>query len=144
MAVTINFYDEFMLRCLRGEIILHTDTFKYELHNNLTFSATHTSRSDVSATALATGNGYTNPGQNLTSVTLTESGGVTTFDAANVSWSASGGSIGPATDGFLYSDTSTTPSADLAACNVDFDGAQTAGDGTDFINNWNASGIFTV
>lgn len=41
----------------------------------------------------------------------------------------------------LYSDTSVN---DLLAYSVDFDGNQTAGDGTDFVVSWNASGIFTV
>ncbi len=145
MAVTINRYDQFPEYFGDGSIDLDDDTFKLELYNSShVFTQADNDRADISANALATGNGYTNPGQNLSSVMWTNSGGTITFDAANVTWTASGGSIGPATDGVIYDDTSTVPATDLLAYSVDFDGAQTAGDGTTFNVNWNASGIFTV
>lgn len=144
MAVTINRYNQFPEFFGDNGIDLDGDTFKLELYNTShTFTATNTARANVSANAVATGNGYTNPGQDLTSVTWTNSSGTITFDAADVSWTASGGSIA-ASDGVLYSDTSTSPSTDLLAYSVDFDGNQTAGDGTAFLVSWNASGIFTV
>lgn len=145
IAVTINRYNQFPEYFGDNSIDLDNDTFKIELYNSShTFTATHNDRADISANALATANGYTNPGANLTSVTWTNASGTITFDAANTSWTASGGSIGPADDGVIYSDTSTSPAADLLCYSIDFDGSQTAGDGTDFNVNYNASGIFTV
>lgn len=145
MAITINRYDQFPEYFGDGGIDLDGDTFKTELYNSThTFAQANTARADVSANALATANGYTNPGQDLASVTWVNSGGTITFDAADTTWTASGGSIGPASDGVIYSDTSTVPATDLLAYSVDFDGDQTAGNGTDFKQTWNGSGIFTV
>lgn len=42
---------------------------------------------------VASGNGYTTGGEALTSVTWNESTGTVTWDAADISWTASGGSI---------------------------------------------------
>lgn len=145
MVVTINRYNQFPEYFGDNGIDLDGDTFKIELYNSThAFNATHDRRADVSANALATGNGYTNPGQDLTSVTWVNSSGTITFDAADNTWTASGGSIGPADDAVIYSDTSTVPAADLLAYSIDFGGSETAGDGTDFKITFNASGIFTV
>lgn len=141
MAVTINKYNKFAEYFGDGTIDLDNDTFKLALMDTgHTFTATNTVWANVSANELSTANGYTSPGQNLSSVTWTESSGTLTLDAADASWTASGGSIA-ASDGVLYSDTAAT---DELAFSVDFDGLQTAGDGTDFIVAWHASGIFTV
>lgn len=145
MVVSINFYDQFIEYMGDGGIDMDTDTFNIELYNSThTFTQANNDRADVSANALATGNGYTNPGQNLGSVTWTQSSGTTTFDAADTTWTASGGSIGPADDAVIYSDTSTVPTADLLVCSIDFGGGETAGNGTDFKITYNASGIFTI
>ncbi len=142
MAVTINFYDKLAEYIGDGTIDLDADTFKLELYNAThVFTATNNARANISANALATANGYTNPGQNLTSVTWVESAGSVTFDAADVTWSASGGSIA-ADDGVIYDDTVASPVVDALVCSVDFDGTQTAGDGTNFLVAWNASGIW--
>lgn len=144
MAVTINRYNKFAEYMGDASIDLDADTFTLELYNSShTFTATHNQRSDISANALATANGYTNPGFNLTSVTWVESGGTVTFDAADVTWTASGGSIA-ADDGVIYDNTVTVPVTDPLMWSVDFDGTQTAGDGTNFVVTWNASGIFTL
>lgn len=140
MAVTINFYDKLAEYVGDSTMDLDGDTFKLELYDTShAFDATDTQRSDVSANALATANGYTNPGQALSSVTWVESSGTVTFDAADVTWTASGGSIA-ASDGVLYDDTATN---DELCFSVDFDGNQTAGDGTNFVVSWNASGMWT-
>lgn len=143
MAATINRYNKFPEYFGDNTIDLDGDTFKLELYNvSHVFTATHTQRSDISANALATANGYTNPGQNLAGVTWVESAGTITFDANDVTWGATGGSIA-ATDGVIYSDTATLP-VDALAYSIDFDGLQTAGDGTDFVVAFDGSGIFTL
>lgn len=145
MAVTLSFYDQFMEYVGDGGIDLDTDTFKIELYNSThTFTQANNDRADISTNALATGNGYTNPGKNLTSVTWVSAAAVQTWDAADNTWTASGGSIGPARHAVIYSDTSTVPAADLLMCNIDFGVDETAGDGTDFKITFNASGLFTI
>lgn len=47
----------------------------------------------------------------------------------------------PADDGVIFSDTA---GSDELCYSIDFDGSQTAGDGTDFIITFNVSGIFTL
>lgn len=142
MAVTINRYNKFPEYFGDNTIDLDGDTFKAALGTGHSFVATNSVYADVSGDALATGNGYTAPGQNLSSVTWSESGGTLTFDAADVTWTASGGAIA-ASDAWIYSDTPTSP-ADPLAFNIDFDGTESAGDGTDFLLTFDAAGIFTL
>ncbi|KKL07000.1 hypothetical protein LCGC14_2590400 [marine sediment metagenome] len=145
MAVTIFAYDQFAEFFGDNGIDLDGDTFKIELYNSThTFTATNTNRAQISANALATNFGYTNPGQDLASRTWGTTAGDQTFDGADTVWSASGGSIGPARYAVKYSDTSTVPAADLLGLDVNFGQDETAGDGTDFKITWNASGLFQV
>ena len=144
MAVTINFYNKFIEYVGDGGIDLDNDTFDIILMNSShVFTATNTIKANISANEIATGFGYTQGAKTLTTPTWIESSGTLTFDAADVTWTASGGSIGPATDAVIYSETSTSP-VDALMCSIDFDGAQTAGDGTDFKITFNANGIFTI
>lgn len=146
MAVTIGNYDQFGEYFGDNGINLDGDVFKVELYNSThTFTPANNDRADILANALATdGFGYTNPGQNLASVTWVNAAGVITWDAADVTWTASGGAIGPADFCVIYSDTSTVPAADLLALDIQFGASETAGDGTDFKITFNVSGIFTL
>lgn len=147
MAVTINIYNHLSELMGDATIDLDADSFAVMLMNSShTFTATNTIRTDVSANQIATANGYTQAtgggtGKLLTSVTWNRSGGTTTFDSADISWTASGGSIA-ADDLVAFDDTTTSP-ADALMWSVDFDGTQTAGDGTAFNVNVHASGWFT-
>lgn len=145
MAVTINTYDHLVLKFGDNHMDMDADTFKIELYNSShVFTAANTARADISANALATNFGYTNPGQNLASVTWAQVTGTTTFDAADTTWSATGGSIGPADDAVIYDDTPTGAPIDPLMFSIDFGASETAGDGTDFKITYNVSGIFTV
>ena len=143
-VASISLYDHFVELFGDNTIDLDDDVFKAELYTNAhVFAAANTQRSQISVNALATGNGYTNPGQNLSAVTWAHTGGVTTFDAADVVWTASGGPIGPARYCVVYDDTTISPLDALCfEANLGSDGV--AGDGADFSILWNASGIFTV
>ena len=147
MAVTINFYDGFPEYIGDSTIDLDADDFRHMLMNNShVFDATDDIRTDVSANQIATANGYVQAtgggtGEQLGSVTWTNVAGTVTFDAADTTWTASGGSI-DASDVVLFDDTPTSP-VDPICFSVDFDGDQSAGDGTNFLITWNASGIFT-
>jgi len=144
MAVTIQNYNKMVEYMGDNTIDMDADSFKGELYNSThTFTATHTQRSDIVANALATGNGYTLTGQALTTPTWVESSGTVTFDAADQVWTASGGSIGPARHMVIYSDTASAP-VDALMLNINFGQDETAGDGTDFRVNFNASGIFQI
>ena len=148
MAVTILFYDS--MKEFIGDTTIDlddagADVFKAELvDTSYTYAATHSKRSDWSANALGSGNGYTVLGQSLTSVTWTGASTLT-WDAVDMSWTASGGSIGPAKHCIVYDDTTTTTTqTDSPLVDVNFGQEETAGDGTDFKVVWNASGIFTL
>ena len=144
MAVTIQNYNKMVEHAGDNTVDMDGDTFKGELYNSThTFTATHTQRSDIVANALATANGYTNPGQNLTTPTWVEASGTVTFDAADQVWTAAGGSIGPARHMVIYSDTATVP-VDALLLNINFGQDETAGDGTDFRVNFNVTGIFQI
>lgn len=148
MAVTVSFYDSF--KEFMGDNTIDMDdttagTFKTELvDTNYTYATTHSKRADWSANALSTSNGYTSPGQSLTGIDWSGAGTIT-WNANDNSWTASGGSIGPAKHGIVYDDTTTaTPQIDSPVIDVNFGQEETAGDGTQFLITWNASGIFTL
>jgi len=144
MAVSINFYDQFLEYLGDSGIDADNDVFDIILMDTShTFTQTNTKKADIAANEISTANGYTQGAKTLGSVTWTEASTTLTFDAADVTWTASGGSI-VASDAVIYSETSTSPDDDLLMCSIDFDGEQTAGTGTNFVITFNASGIFTI
>lgn len=139
MAVTISLYNHTAKLFADGSNAVG-DTYKLKLYSTATFDATDTTLAGVTGTEATAGTGYTAGGQSLANVAVTT---VTTndakFDADDVTWTASGGSI-DASFGIIYNDTDAD---DPPIAFIDFDGAQSAGDGTDFKVVWNANGIFT-
>lgn len=145
MAVTINAYDEMISKGLSGNIDFDTDVHKIILLNDThTFAQANDDLADITANQLATGNGYTQDDEALVSPTISQAAGVTSWDANDVTWTASGGSIGPARFAVIYNDTVTTPDADALLVDINFGVNETAGNGTDFKVNFNAGGIYTV
>ncbi len=149
MAVTINFYDKFAEFFGDNTIDLDADQFFIALMTSShVFTSTNTILANVTANEIAAGNGYTQAvgglvGEELTSVVWLETAGVLKFDAVDPQWTASGGDIGPANDAVIFDDTATA-AVDALVCSIDFDGAQTAGNGTDFDIIFDAAGIFTI
>lgn len=139
MAVTISLYNHTSSRFASGANAV-ADTYKLKLLSAATFDATHATLVATGGTEATAGTGYTAGGQALANVAVST---VTTndakFDADDVTWTASGGSV-EASYGIIYNDTDVD---DPPVAFIDFDGAQSAGDGTDFLVRWNASGIFT-
>lgn len=137
MAVTVSLYNHTTARFASGANA-STDTYKVKLLTAATFDATHTTLAATGGTEVASGTGYTTGGQDLTNVTVST---VTTndakFDADDVTWSASGGSIA-ASYAILFNDTDTD---DPPLLFIDFGTEESAGDGTDFKIVWNADGI---
>lgn len=139
MAVTVSLYNHTAARFASGAN-LEADTYKVKLLTAATFDATHATLAATGGTEATTGTGYTAGGATLSNVAVTT---VTTndakFDADDVTWTASGGSI-TASYAILYNDTDAD---DPPIAFIDFDGSQSAGDGTDFKITWNADGILT-
>lgn len=147
MAVTINRYNQFAEFFGDATIDLDTHTFDIILMNSThAFTAANTLKSQIAANEIPTGNGYTQGAEALVSVTWVSAGAVQTWDAADASWTASGGPIptsGDCTDAVIY-DEDATAVVDALCYSIDFGQAESAGDGTDFIIAFNASGIFTL
>jgi hypothetical protein len=138
VPVSISLYDHTAKRFADGSNAVG-DTYKVKLLTAATFSAAHTTLTAAGGTEVANGNGYLTGGATLGSVVVNQSGNDAAFDAADVTWSASGGAI-TASYGIVYNDTDTN---DPPVAFIDFGGSQSAGDGTDFKIIWNASGIVT-
>jgi len=96
---------------------------------------THDFKSDV--TNEVSGTGYDAGGKSLSSVTLTQSGGTITFDAADLTWASS---TITARGAVVYDDSLTD---DPLICYIDF-GADKSSSAGDFVLTFNASGIFTL
>lgn len=140
MAVTISLYNHTRKRFLSGENA-SGDTYKLQLLTAATFDATHTTLAGAGGTEVANGNGYTTGGATLANVTVSVTNtDEAKFDADDVTWTATGGSI---TAGFgrIYNDTDANKPV---VAFVNFDGSKTATDGTDFKVVWNAAGIITA
>lgn len=84
---------------------LGSDTLKFLLTNDAPNQSTWAQLSNVTG-QLSTANGYTSGGATLTITSSAQSSGLYTLMANDVSWTASGGSIGPFRYAVLYNDTS--------------------------------------
>lgn len=139
MAVTISLYNHTAKLFAEGSNI-PGDTYKVMLCTAATFTASDTTLAGVTKTETTGANGYTTGGQALANVAVTT---VTTndakFDADDLTWTASGGSI-TASYAIIYNNTDAN-SPPIAF--IDFGQSESAGAGTDFKIVWNASGIFT-
>ena len=139
MAPTISLYNHTRARFGSGANAVD-DTYKVKLLTAATFNATHTTLAATGGTEVANGNGYTTGGATLANAAVTTvNTNEAKFDADDVTWAASGGAI-TASFAILYNDTDAD---DPPVAFIDFDGAETAGTGTDFKIIWNANGIVT-
>jgi hypothetical protein len=139
MAVTISLYNHTAARFASGANAVG-DTYKVKLLTAATFNATHTTLAATGGTEVTNGNGYTTGGATLANAAVTTvNTNEAKFDADDVTWAASGGAI-TASFAILYNDADAD---DPPVAFIDFDGAETAGTGTDFKIIWNANGIVT-
>lgn len=144
MAASLTFYQSFETKLGNKEIDLDSDSFKVVLTTSgyTPSASSHTSYTDVT-NELATANGYTQNNKTLSSVTWTNVAGVVTWDAADTTWSASGGAI-TARYAVIFDDTA----ADKAlVCYILLDTTPadvSAPDGTNLTLQWSGSGIFTL
>lgn len=136
-------YNSFKAKIMDGSIDLDTDNINVCLLDS-GYSAnidTQTMYSDVTASEIASANGYTTKGQSLASKTVsvdtTDDEGV--FDAADVTWSTS---TITARYAVLFKNTGTNTTSPLIAY-VDF-GADKTSDNGNFIITWSSEGILNL
>lgn len=88
-------YDLAKKALMDGTLDLDTNSLKVTLHSSASNANTLSTALAFSniTNELATGNGYTNGGQALGSVTLTNSSGTITFDFADPTWSVTGSNL---------------------------------------------------
>ena len=125
----------FLYVMAKGNVDLDTDSLIWILMDTgfVYDRATHHEYADVSASELATGNGYTVKNKAASGISITRNDTLykVTITWSNPSWTASGGAIGPSPGAFLLNDTVTD---DPLVCYIDFGGEGTEPDG----------GVFTI
>lgn len=145
-AATITFYNSFKESIADGTMDMDdttADTFKLALFNSSYSPAASDTTYSALSNELATALGYTSAGASLTSVTYAQTAGTATFNAADVAWTASGGSIVCRT-AVLY-DASVGGANDLILwVSLDPGSDVTTTDGNVLTVQWNVSGIFTL
>lgn len=114
-------------------------TLKVYLTNTAPNAATHAVKADLAE--IAAGNGYTAGGEDAQN-DYTESAGTGTCTGVDITWTASGGTIGPFRYAVLYNDTPTSPADPLVGW-WDYGSALTLNAGESFTVDFGAS-LFTV
>lgn len=134
---TYNKFEGFVGYLGLAAVNLNTDVIKVYLTNN----APSASADDVLAdlAGLGTANGYTAGGTDIQNL-YSEAGGVGTMTATDVTWTASGGSIGPFRYAPIYDD---THASDILIGWWDYASAITLLDGESFTVDFGAS-VFTI
>ena len=115
------------------------DTIKVLLSNTAPNAATHAVKADASE--ISAGNGYTAGGED-TQNSGSESGGTLTVTGTDVTWTASGGTIGPFRYVILYNDTPASPADPLIGW-WDYGSSITLQAGETFTADFGAS-LFTI
>lgn len=117
------------------DLVGTNDTLKVALTNAAPNAATHQVRGDI--TELTTGGGYTSGGAD-TQNDGSESGGTLTVTGVDVTFTASGGTIGPFRYVILYNDTPSSPLDPLIGW-WDYTSSITLNDGESFTVDFGAS-----
>lgn len=109
MATSVPFY-AFAENVFEGVHNLGSDTLKVALSNT---APVQTDTVFANITEIAAGNGYTAGGATLSVSSSSQTGGAYTLSAADVTFTATGGSIGPFRYVVMYNDTPTVPADPL-------------------------------
>ncbi len=129
---TFNKFNQFVEDLAKKVHNLSTDSLKVMLTNTAPV-ATNTVKGDL--TEISAGNGYTAGGQAPTITSCEQVAGLLTLILADITWTASGGSIGPFRYATLYNDTPTSPADPLIGW-WDYGSSITLADGDTF--TWDA------
>lgn len=140
MADTIQLYNHTAKLFANKEITIGANLKVMLLDSDAAFDATDTNIGDVSADQVS-GNGWAAGGEALQNAAVTT---VTTndakLDADDITVTATGGTIGPASYAVIYDD---AHASDVLLAFITFGSPQTATVGMDLVITWNANGIFT-
>ena len=130
MSINSLLSDRFIRERSLGNVDMDADTFKVILMDSSFkyLPASHGTLSDVTSHQIATGNGYTQNNKTLTGVNI-GTGSPSTITWNDVTWTASGGSIGPVGGMVIYDDTHAN---DIVMGCCDFGQDYTVPDGQDF------------
>lgn len=135
-----NKFNQFVEDIVRGKHNFASDTFKVMLTNSAPV-ATNSIKGDL--TDISAGNGYT-AGGTATTITESVSSGTEKVVGTDVTFTASGGSIGPFRYAVLYNDTQTSPAKPLVAW-WDYGSAVTLSSGDTFTVDFDGTnGIFQL
>ena len=107
---TFNKFQNFVEDLGLGVHNLNTGVLKIYLSNTAPSASLDAVKTDLAE--ISAGNGYTAGGEDVTGV-WSESGGTATLAGTDVTWTASGGTIGPFQYVVLYNDTPTSPADPL-------------------------------
>jgi hypothetical protein len=133
MAVVTTISNHFKYMMMTKKVDMENDVFKMILLNtSFAFDKdAHATLADVTADQLATNYGYTQNNKTLSGAAVVESDALdkATCTWADVTWAASGGSIGPSGAAIIYDDTTTD---DTVVCCIDFGADFTTPDGFSF------------
>ena len=142
MAVTGKLYSNFPTHLLNANFVgLGSETAIKCMLCTSTYTPSqdnHDFKDDI--TNEISGTGYTAGGATLTTTTVSVSGRVTTYDAADTSWTSS---TLTARYAVLYDSTQGADSAKPVIGYIDFGADKSSESGT-FKIQWNGSGIFTI
>lgn len=137
---TYNKFNQFTADLIAGVHDFDAHVFKVLLTNTAPV-ATNSVRADL--TELGAGNGYSSGGT-ASAMTQSTAAGVAKNTAADVTFTAAGGSIGPFRYACWYNDTPTSPADPLIAWH-DYGAAITLTDGNSFVVDADGvGGLFTV
>lgn len=144
MAITVTPYNH-TAKYFADSTFAPTDTYIINLYSVFDFDPSDTTKSaaETGATQLPSLYGYTQDTKTLASVAVSATGSPANdakFDAADISWTASGGAIGPASYAVIFN---TTATDDPPVLIINFGEAKQADSGTPFNITWNAAGIIT-
>lgn len=134
---TANKFEDFVEQLGKGVHQLHAagHTLKVYLTNGTPSASADAVKADLAE--ISAGNGYAAGGEDIAN-DYTETGGTGTLTGTDVSWTASGGSIGPFRYAVLYNDTPTSP-ADPLIVWWDYGSNLTLNDGESFTVDFGAS-----
>lgn len=104
---SFNKFNLFSEDLMKGVMTLSTDTIKVMLTNTAPVATNHV-YSDISATELANGNGYTTGGATVAGTGVSNSSGTESLAANATTWTSSTGSMGPFRYVVYYDSTPST------------------------------------
>lgn len=134
---TYNKFQDAVEQLAKGVHQIHAagHTFRVYLSNATPDAAADAVKTDLAE--ISAGNGYTAGGEDIQN-DLSETGGTVTATAVDVTWTASGGTIGPFRYAVVYNDSATSP-LDALWNWWDYGSALTLNDGESFTVDFGAS-----